>query len=66
MDADHDDDGATFSGNEVEEMAMQKNKKEKETKRKHFDIKEPASALSQRSIHVPTKEKQNSGGDGSF
>lgn len=30
------------------------------------DIKEPDSALSLRSIQVPIKEKQNSGGDGCF
>lgn len=49
MDVDHDDGGAAFSGNRGEEMDLQK--------RKHFDIKVPAVALSLRSLQVPTKEK---------
>lgn len=57
MDVDHDDDGAAVSKSGSEEMAMQT---------KHFIKKEPAVASALKRIHIPTKKKQNSGGDGSF
>lgn len=44
MDADHDDDGATFSGNGGEEMAMEKEKKQKE------------NTLTQKNLPVPYHE----------